>query len=104
MIEELKLLLPLIENITNGALWVVIGYFTLSFLKFGMGIAALVFIAIKIVDVITKLASQDLDDICIDQDVKQNVMSFLKRHVISDRSQYIHNKDIIDLEKKIIND
>lgn len=104
MIEELKLLLPLIENVTNGALWVVMGYFTLSFLKFSIGIAAIIFIAIKLVDVITKLASQDLDDICIDSNTKQKVISFLKRNATTGNSKYIHTRDVVELEKKLSND
>jgi len=59
MLEEIKLLLPLMEGVANGTIWVLISYFGISFLKFLLGMLVIMYVIRAVVGFLLSMTTSD---------------------------------------------
>ena len=67
MIEEIKLLLPLLEASQNGTVWLIASYLAIGILKLAMVLAFIGFIVSKLFKLISKSMGKTIQEMCMNK-------------------------------------
>ena len=94
MIEGIKMLLPLLESVSNGGAWLFGAYIVVMIIKVFAWFFGILFVVVKLIKLAEKISSDGIKDVCTDDGYDK-----LYGLVMQSKSTRYFQKEDIDILK-----